>query len=85
MKKTMTHPRVVWDGLTYPKVACFGGIMTVRVDVLVATVERLRRIDTTNTMFRRINKETREQLHSTEMLSPKRITALYQSYPPLTT
>lgn len=30
--RVATDPRVVWDGFTYPRVACFGGIVNSRVD-----------------------------------------------------
>ena len=44
--KVITNPKVVWESLTYPNVACLGGIVTnnrseVR-DILTAALEMVR-------------------------------------------
>lgn len=41
-----TDPIVVWVGLTYPRVACFGGIVKSRRGAVAATANRMRRTAT---------------------------------------
>ena len=59
--KFFTHPMVVWEDLTYPKVACLGAIVNSLRDVLVAIRRRPRREATVTDIKEDVGKGKREE------------------------
>lgn len=55
-----THPKVVCDGLTYPRVACLGGMLSRRRELL-RNANWMRRLEATMKNWRLYQKDSHKE------------------------